>query len=108
KAENLATATQLVEQAAADGAQLVALPEMFACLGRWEAMVASAEPIPGPTSNGLSKLAAKLGITLVAGSFCEQGAPGGKAFNTSLLFGPQGQLLARYRKIHLFDVDLPG
>jgi predicted amidohydrolase len=108
KSANLATATRLVHEAAAAGAELIALPEMFACLGPWEAMVREAEPIPGPSSRLLSDLAARLRITLVAGSFCEQGAPSGKAYNTSLVFGPNGKLLARYRKIHLFDIDLPG
>lgn len=105
---NLDEATRLIEQAAAAGAQIVAMPEMFACFGRWEVMLASAEPVPGPTSDALSTLAARLRITLVGGSICERASTPGKAHNTSLLFGPDGQLLARYRKIHLFDVDLPG
>ncbi|MDH3718612.1 MAG: carbon-nitrogen hydrolase family protein [Planctomycetota bacterium] len=101
-------ATQLVEQAAGQGAQLVALPEMFNCLGRFSRIVAAAESIPGPTSDALGQLAARLGITLLAGTIAEQADEPGRAYNTSLLFSPDGRILARYRKIHLFDVDLPG
>ncbi len=108
-AANLQTATGLIEQAAAAGASLVALPEMFACLGRFEAMVASAEEVPGgPTSEALCQLARRLKITLVAGSIAEKSSREGKIHNTSLLIGPDGAVLARYRKMHLFDVDLPG
>lgn len=108
KPTNLARATALVEQAAGQGATLVALPEMFNCLGRFPSVVDNAEPIPGPSSEAMRGLAARLGITLLAGSICEQSSEPGKAFNTSLLFSPQGEELARYRKIHLFDADLPG
>lgn len=55
----------------------------------------------------MSELARRLQITLLAGSLCEQSDQPGKAYNTSLLFGPDGQQLARYRKMHLFDVDVP-
>ena len=108
KRANLATATRLVEQAAAAGAQLVALPEMFNCLGRFEAVVAAAEPIPGPTSEAMSGLAARLGIVLCAGSICERSSTPGKGYNTSLMFDETGRLLARYRKMHLFDYHVPG
>jgi predicted amidohydrolase len=106
--ENLARAGALVEQAVAAGAQLVALPEMFACLGRSAAMVATAEAIPGPTSEALCALARRLSITLVAGSFCERSPDATKCFNTSLLIGPDGTILAQYRKRHLFDLEIPG
>jgi predicted amidohydrolase len=104
---NLAAAVRRVEEAAGRGARLVVLPEMFPCLGRVEAMLAAAEVVPGPIADTLAALAQRLGISLLAGSMAERG-PGGKAYNTSLLFGPQGTLLARYRKRHLFDVELPG
>lgn len=105
---NVAAATRCIEQAVDAGARLVVLPEMFACFGRWEQMLASAEPVPGPTSRAMSALAARRKIVLVAGSLCEQIAGEAKVHNTSLVFGPDGSLLARYRKAHLFDVDLPG
>jgi len=106
-ATNLATAERLVEQAAGQGASLVVLPELFACLGSYASVVASAESIPGPTSGRLASLSARLSITLVAGSIAEVAEPG-KAYNTSLVFGPDGTLLSAYRKIHLFDLDLPS
>jgi len=108
KPANLDRAFGLVQQAADEGAQLVVLPELFNCLGSLEQIAAAAEPIPGPTSRALSQLAARLQITLCAGSIGERAAEPGKAFNTSLLFGPDGRLLARYRKIHLFDACLPS
>ncbi|MEC8423557.1 MAG: carbon-nitrogen hydrolase family protein [Myxococcota bacterium] len=70
-----------------------------------------AEPLDGPTHVGLGRLAAELGITLVVGSVAEHcpAADGGdptQAYNTTLVFGPDGARLASYRKVHLFDVDL--
>lgn len=107
KTANLANATRLVAEAAAAGARLVVLPEYFSHLTHLRTMVAEAEPIPGPTSEAMRALAAKHQITLLAGTICERADQPGKAYNTSLLFDPQGNLLARYRKLHLFDVELP-
>ncbi len=106
-AANLARATRLVEEAAAGGARLVVLPEYFNRLTHLAEMVAAAEPIPGPTTRAMSALAARLKVTLLAGTICEQTAEPGRAYNTSVLFGPDGAELARYRKMHLFDVELP-
>lgn len=108
KAANVAAATRSIESAADEAAKLIALPEMFTCYGRRELMLAAAEPIPGPTSAHLAALAARLNVTLVAGSLPEATAQTDKVYNTSLVIGPDGALLAQYRKIHLFDVDLPG
>ncbi|HEY2839326.1 MAG TPA: carbon-nitrogen hydrolase family protein [Pirellulales bacterium] len=107
-AVNLRAAVALVEQAAAGGAQLVALPEMFLCYGSPKAILAAAETIPGPTSDVLCQLARRLNITLVAGSFCERGPQPDRGFNTSLLIGPDGAIRATYRKRYLFDVEIPG
>jgi predicted amidohydrolase len=106
KQENLARAESLVENAARDGARLVVLPEFFNCLGRLTAMVHQAEPIPGPTSEWAAGLARRLGVVLVAGSIAEVGPTPEKAYNTSLAFDAQGRPIARYRKIHLFDVEM--
>lgn len=106
KADNLAIATHLVEEAAQRGAKLIVLPEYFNCLGPLEEVVAQAEPIPGPTSEAMSVLAARLQITLVAGSICERSTTVGHGRNTSLVFGPQGEQLAVYRKLHLFDIAI--
>jgi len=108
KPANVDTAVRLVERAAQGGARFVLLPEMFNYLATYQAVAENAEPIPGPTSERMSDLAAQLGITLAAGSITERDAETGRVYNTSLLFALDGRLLARYRKIHLFDVDVPG
>ena len=104
---NYAAAADLIAQAVGQGARLVVLPELFNRIGPWSEMLAGAEPIPGPTSGWLAEQARRHKIVLVGGSICEA-AGAGKAYNTSLLLGPDGTLLAAYRKLHLFDVDLPG
>ena len=106
KTENLACAVSLVEQAAASGAKLVVLPEYFNCLGPLPEVVSQAEPIPGPTSEAMQALAKTLEITLVTGSLCERQSGSQRGRNTSLVFGPDGQQLALYRKLHLFDITL--
>ncbi len=106
KRVNLESAAALIEKAAVAGARLIVLPEMFSCYGRPEAIVAAAEPLPGPTSEFLAELAAKFQIVLVGGSVPERSSDSQRVFNTSLIFGPDGKLLGRYRKLHLFDVDL--
>ena len=108
KSINLRAATRLIEQSASCGAVLIVLPELFNCLGRFTTMLEQAENVPGETSETMSALARRLGITIVAGSLAERDAASGKAMNTSLVFGPDGTLLSRYQKIHLFEVDLPG
>ncbi|HYD50172.1 MAG TPA: carbon-nitrogen hydrolase family protein [Terriglobales bacterium] len=104
---NLAKAEGFVRQAAAAGAGLVVLPEVFAWRGPQSGEHAIAESIPGPSSERMAALADECRIHLLAGSLHEA-ADGDKVFNTSLLFGPDGATLARYRKIHLFDVDIAG
>jgi len=108
KAANVAEAAARISQAAEAGAQLVALPEVFAWRGPHDRETFEAEAIPGPTADAMAALARRLGIHLVAGSILESRGPGNLPFNTTTLFGPDGSLLAVYRKIHLFDVDLPG
>ncbi len=107
QAVNRSTAERLIRRAAAAGAELVVLPEYFNCLGDRRAMLAQAEPLPGPTSTWLAAQAAELQITLVGGTFCEQIPGRDRAYNTSLTFDPAGNLIAVYRKRHLFDVELP-
>jgi len=106
KAANLEQASRWVRKAASEGARVIALPEVFNWRGDKASERRSAEPIPGPTSAAMSQIAHELGIYLLAGSILEEISENDKAYNTSLLFGPSGQLLASYRKIHLFDVDL--
>lgn len=107
KARNLDSAEMLVREAASRGAALAVLPETFNWRGPREAEKDEAEPLDGPTATRMAALARALGIHLVAGSILER-APRGRPYNTSCLFGPDGERLAVYRKIHLFDVDLPA
>jgi predicted amidohydrolase len=108
KSANLATAARLVRTAAAGGATLVVLPEVFNWRGGRRDEPLAAEPIPGPTTTACADLARELGIHLIAGSILERGGPDGKARNTSCVFSPAGDLIGSYQKIHLFDVDIPG
>ncbi len=103
---NWEAASELVERAAAAGAQLVGTPENTNFLGPHEDKVRLAEGLDGPTCSRFAALARRLGIHLLLGSFNEASAEAGRCHNTSVLFGPDGERLAVYRKIHLFDIDL--
>ena len=106
KAQNLEVATRLITKAAEAGAHLVGLPENFAWMGPEPERAANAETsLEGGTLARLAELARSLKISVLAGSVLEAGAPGGRLYNTSTLFGPEGQRLGLYRKIHLFDVE---
>jgi predicted amidohydrolase len=108
KERNLAAAERLVREAAAAGAEFVALPEKWNLLAGGEELVAGAEPLDGPSLSAAREWARDLGIHLLAGSISERGEEGEKASNTSVLIGPEGNDLAVYRKIHMFDVDAGG
>ena len=106
KEENKETAEALIRRAASDGADLVALPELWSCHGLEDAYRENAEPVPGPTTDFLGKLARELGVYVVGGSILE-GEPGSQRLsNTSTFFNPSGEMTAVYRKIHLFDVKV--
>ena len=105
---NLDAADRLTRAAAADGAQLVVLPEKWAVLGTPEQTAAGAEPLDGPALTWARTTARELGIDLVAGSIAERGEDGGKGRNTSVHVGPDGEVAATYRKIHMFDVEVGG
>jgi len=107
KARNVEVAERLVRAAAADGAELVALPEKWNLLAGGEELRAGAEPLDGPTLSAARAWTRELGIHLLAGSIAETGREG-RTFNTSVLIGPGGEDLATYRKIHMFDVDVDG
>jgi predicted amidohydrolase len=109
---NLATCATLTGQAAREGAQLVVLPECFSFLGRGEGdKLAIAEVLDGtgPTLSALRELATRHGVWLIGGGTPEV-VPGDprRTYNTAVVIDPRGELVARYRKIHLFDVDIPG
>src|SRR5271154_1253862 len=108
KAANLEKAENLIRLAAARGARLVALPEVFNWRGKRTEEAAAAESLEGVTLTLMAGLARDLEIHLVAGSITEDAPGQPKRYNTSVLIGPDGSQVAVYRKIHLFDVDLPG
>jgi predicted amidohydrolase len=106
KQANIESALSLIDSAAASGARLVALPEVWTYLGPEEGNAAAADSVPGSLTDILSERAARHGIYLHAGSILERVEGEPKVFNTSIVFNPQGEVIARYRKIHLFDVDI--
>jgi deaminated glutathione amidase len=108
KEVNFRTAERLVRDAAERGAALVVLPEVFFWRGPRDQEAAAAERVPGPTTDRLAALARALGIHLVGGSILERATGEAKVFNTCTVYSPHGDLLARYRKMHLFDVDIAG
>lgn len=106
--ENLSTAATLVRNAAAAGAKLIVLPEMVDFSGDDSQIPTIKTDIPGPVSNHFAELARELGIWLQAGSIHENIPGENRTYNTALLFNPQGEEVARYRKLHLYDVQIPG
>jgi predicted amidohydrolase len=107
KAENFETAERLIRDAVSAGAELVALPELWSCHGLERVYRENAEPIPGPTTDFLGGLAHELGVWVLGGSILEGEPEAERLFNTSIFFDPSGELVAVYRKIHLFDVKAP-
>ena len=105
---NLAEAERLVREAAADHASLVVLPERLDIRGAPERYAEVAEPLDGRIVSWARELAAELGIDLVAGSIAEQREGHERVPNTSVHAGPDGELKAVYRKIHMFDVEVGG
>jgi deaminated glutathione amidase len=109
KAANLETAERLVARAAAAGADVVVLPEKWNGIGSSAELHALAEPLEGGQSvEAMARWARTLGITLVGGSITERREGREKLSNTCLAFDPDGDLVALYRKIHLFDVEVGG
>jgi predicted amidohydrolase len=108
KERNLELAERLVREAASAGAELVALPEKWNLIGEAEALREGAEPLDGPTIGAASSWARELGVHLLAGSFAERVEGEERAFNTSVLIDPLGEIAATYRKIHMFDVEVGG
>jgi predicted amidohydrolase len=102
---NLGTADRLTRAAAAAGAELIVLPEKWAVLGSPEETAAGAEPFDGPALGWARATARELGIDLVAGSIAERVPGREKGANTSVHVGPDGDVRAVYRKIHMFDVE---
>jgi len=109
---NLTTAARLVHRAADAGVTFVTLPENFAFLGSdHDHRLAIAEPVhngDGPILTRMMALAREAGVHLLLGGFPERSEHAGHIYNTAVMLAPDGSVTATYRKIHLFDVDLPG
>jgi predicted amidohydrolase len=105
--DNLAVARGLLERAAEAGARLAVLPEYVDYLGPG-AGAPKPEGADGEFAAFFAEAARELGIWVHAGSFHEAGPDEQRTFNTSLVFDPQGELRAHYRKIHLYDVEIAG
>jgi predicted amidohydrolase len=105
---NLGTAERLVAEAARRGAAFVGLPENFAFLRSEGQPVPGPQALDGPWVARMAELARRHSLTLLLGSLPERIEGDGRVYNTSVLLGPDGAVRATYRKIHLFDIDLPG
>lgn len=106
---NMNRASSFVREAAGAGAQLVVLPEMWNCPYSNDSFPEYAEDVdggPSPSAETMSRLAREHKVTLVGGSIPERSQ--GRLYNTCLVYGPDGALLAKHRKVHLFDIDIPG
>jgi len=113
KEANIRRAEELIDEAATPaggypGARVVALPEYVNYLGARSGHEDAAETIPGPITERFGAKAKQHGIYLLGGSFHERTGTPDKYYNTSVLFDPNGEIIAKYRKIHLFDIDLTG
>jgi predicted amidohydrolase len=105
---NLSAAERLVAEAAARGARFISLPENFAFLRSEGEPVPEAQALDGPWVARMARLARAHTATLLLGSLPEKVAGETRVYNTSVLLGPDGDTIAVYRKVHLFDIDLPG
>ena len=106
KGESMRTAERFVRRAAAEGAEVISLPEMWNCPYSNDYFREYAETADGDTVKFLSGLAADLGIYLIGGSIPE--LDGEKVYNTSFSFDRNGRIIGRHRKVHLFDIDVEG
>jgi predicted amidohydrolase len=106
-AENLSNVERFLDQAADMGAQFASLPEFWTYLGPYSGFDAAAQTIPGPVIECLQEKARKYKMIVHGGSIVERHPQlAGKFYNTSVLIDRDGEIVARYRKIHLFDVNL--
>lgn len=105
KAANLMQMESYIDEAAKKGAQLVAFPEVVNTLSE---DAADAEPIPGVTTELLMQKAKEYGVWIHGGSISEKNPNGVRTYNTSVLINPNGEITAKYRKLHNFDMTLPN
>lgn len=106
KTENVARAINKIREAKSKGAEIVSLPECFNSLYGTSYFPEYAETIPGETTNLLSQIAKELEIIVIGGTIPER--EGDKLYNTATVWGTTGEMIAKYRKMHLFDIDIPN
>lgn len=106
KTGNLERIERMIGEAVAGGAAMISLPEVMNIISGKDGPD-PAEPVPGHTTGLLCRWAKQHSIWIHGGSILE-GVPGEKPFNTTVLIDPNGDILASYRKLHLFSVDIPG
>lgn len=117
KQVNIGTALKALQDSVAQGAQIVTLPEIWNGPYATSSFPLYAEPIPHkaaeldpkahPSTWMMSRAAQDLKVYIIGGSISEKGEDG-KIFNTCVVFDPQGEIIAKHRKVHLFDIDIPG
>lgn len=105
---NLVQAERLLDSAAAGGAGLAVLPEHFSFMQSEGSLPARPEPLRGPLVSFLADKARTLGLWIVGGSFAQRSRDPEKVYNTCPVLSPEGELVAYYQKMHLFDLNLPG
>lgn len=106
KSQNVLRAKEKIKEAVSNGAKVVALPECFNSPYGTQYFADYAEEIPGESTNMLSSVAKETQCYVIGGSIPERDS--GKLYNTSTSFGPDGAMLAKHRKVHLFDINVPG
>lgn len=104
--KNLVKAAKLIREAARNGAQVVVLPEYFTCWMDPKYFVEYKEPADGPSARMLAKASKENNVYLFGGTFPEEIIGSDKLYNTCQIYNPVGELIAKFRKLHMFDVDL--
>src|SRR6187401_297499 len=106
KAVNIEASLTLIDQAAAGGARLVVLPEIWVYFGPESEYRANAEPIPGPLTDQLAERAERHGMYIHTGTWHESRDGDPRLYNTATVISPAGEIIGKYSKIHMFDVEI--
>jgi deaminated glutathione amidase len=105
---NVAAALAGVERAADEGANYALVPEYVTYYGPSRGFAAAAETVPGPSIDRFAEVARRRGIVVHVGSLLERSVDPERFYNTSVVLDAAGEVVATYRKAHLFDIDAPG